>query len=184
MPSALKSPPVKAAVAVNFWSYAIRKAGVELDGRLAIHSVVDEEAGGFGAMDLVKSKRLAKRAIIAEPTWRNIIPAEGGLTWDDATLAAYLTKPKDVIPKGKMSFAGLKKEEDIANVIAFLCSEEAPNGVVLQAQGGQYSVACIVENQGVDLGVDATAEDIGERWEQIADLTGAQPRGMLQLSEV
>ena len=44
--------------------------------------------------------------------------AEGGRTWDDATLAAYLTKPKDVIPKGKLSFAGLKKEEDIANVVA------------------------------------------------------------------
>ncbi|WP_068114690.1 c-type cytochrome [Tropicimonas marinistellae] len=46
--------------------------------------------------------------------------AEGGLTWDDATLSAYLTKPKDVVPKGKMSFAGLKKEDDIVNVIAYL----------------------------------------------------------------
>ncbi|PRY20250.1 cytochrome c [Aliiruegeria haliotis] len=50
--------------------------------------------------------------------------AEGGLTWDNETLAAYLTKPKDVIPKGKMSFAGLKKEEDIANVIAYLSTFE------------------------------------------------------------
>ncbi len=46
--------------------------------------------------------------------------AEGGLTWDEATLTAYLAKPKEIIPKGKMSFAGLKKEEDIANVIAYL----------------------------------------------------------------
>lgn len=46
--------------------------------------------------------------------------AEEGLTWDEETLTAYLTKPKDVIPKGRMSFAGLKKEEDIANVIAYL----------------------------------------------------------------
>ncbi|MEM9108166.1 MAG: M20/M25/M40 family metallo-hydrolase, partial [Pseudomonadota bacterium] len=67
-------------------AHAIRKAGIELEGRLAIHSVVDEEAGGFGAMDLVKTKRLAKRAIIAEPTWRNIIPAEGGLTWVRVTI--------------------------------------------------------------------------------------------------
>ncbi len=55
---------------------------------------------------------------------------------------------------------------------------------MLQAQGGQYSVACIVENQGVDLGVDASAEDVGDSWEKISDLAGAQPRGMLQLSEV
>ncbi len=67
-------------------AHAIREAGVELDGRLAIHSVVDEEAGGFGAMDLVKTKRLAKRAIIAEPTWSNIVPAEGGLTWVRVTI--------------------------------------------------------------------------------------------------
>ena len=29
--------------------------------------------------------------------------------WDVETLSAYLRKPKDVIPKGKMPFAGLKK---------------------------------------------------------------------------
>ncbi len=65
---------------------AIRRAGIKLEGRLAIHSVVDEEAGGFGAMDLVKTKRLAKRAIIAEPTWGGIVPAEGGLTWVRVTI--------------------------------------------------------------------------------------------------
>ena len=68
--------------------------------------------------------------------------------------------------------------------VIFLCSDDAPNGVVLQAQGGQFSVACIVENQGLDLGVDASAEDIGDNWAQISDLTGAEPRGMLQLSEM
>ena len=66
--------------------------------------------------------------------------------------------------------------------VVYLCSEDAPNGVVLQAQGGKFSVACIVENAGVDLGVEASAEDIGENWESIADLTGASPRNMLQLS--
>lgn len=65
---------------------AVRNAGIKLDGRLAIHTVVDEEAGGFGAMDLVKRSRLAKSAIIAEPTWGNIVPAEGGLTWARVTI--------------------------------------------------------------------------------------------------
>ncbi|GAB5505584.1 MAG: ArgE/DapE family deacylase [Rhizobiaceae bacterium] len=65
---------------------AIRRAGVELNGRLAIHSVVDEEAGGFGAMDLVKTRRLAKRAIVAEPTWGAVVPAEGGLSWVRVTI--------------------------------------------------------------------------------------------------
>jgi len=43
-----------------------------------------------------------------------------GLTWDDETLAKYLTKPKALVPKTKMSFAGLKKEADVANVIAYM----------------------------------------------------------------
>ncbi len=46
--------------------------------------------------------------------------AEEGKVWDDATLDAYLKKPKDVIPKGKMAFPGLKKDEDRVNVIAYL----------------------------------------------------------------
>lgn len=65
---------------------AIRKAGITLDGRLSIHSVVDEEAGGFGAMDAVKRGKLAKGAIVAEPTWGDILPAEGGLDWARVTI--------------------------------------------------------------------------------------------------
>lgn len=65
---------------------AIKAAGITLDGRLSIHAVVDEEAGGFGAMDTVAKGHLAKNAIIAEPTWDKVIPAEGGLEWVRVTL--------------------------------------------------------------------------------------------------
>ncbi len=44
----------------------------------------------------------------------------GGLVWDAATLTQYLADPKAMIKGTKMSFAGLKKEEDLANVIAYL----------------------------------------------------------------
>jgi cytochrome c len=44
----------------------------------------------------------------------------GGLVWDTASLDAYLADPKGFLPKNKMSFAGLKKEEDRAAVIAYL----------------------------------------------------------------
>jgi len=43
-----------------------------------------------------------------------------GMLWDEATLDAFLTKPKDVVPGTKMSFAGLRKEDDRENVIAYL----------------------------------------------------------------
>ena len=65
--------------------------------------------------------------------------------------------------------------------VVYLCTEDAPNGVVLQAQGGKFSIACIVENAGVELGAAATADDIGANFERIADLAGAKPRGNLDL---
>jgi cytochrome c len=51
--------------------------------------------------------------------------AEEGLVWDAANLDAYLTKPKAFIPKGKMAFAGLKKEADRENIIAYLAQFKA-----------------------------------------------------------
>lgn len=43
-----------------------------------------------------------------------------GLVWTEENLATYLADPKAFVPKSKMAFAGLKKPEDVANVIAFL----------------------------------------------------------------
>lgn len=45
---------------------------------------------------------------------------EKGIVWDDANLTAYMTNPKGFVPGNKMAFAGLKKPEDIANLIAYL----------------------------------------------------------------
>jgi S-disulfanyl-L-cysteine oxidoreductase SoxD len=46
--------------------------------------------------------------------------AAGGLVWDSANLHAFLEKPKSLIAKTKMSFAGLKSAEDRDAVIAYL----------------------------------------------------------------
>lgn len=45
---------------------------------------------------------------------------EEGVVWDEATLAAYLPKPMAFVPGTKMAFAGLKKPEEIADIIAYL----------------------------------------------------------------
>ena len=47
-----------------------------------------------------------------------------GLVWDEENLTAFLTKPKDFLPKTKMSFAGLRKEQEIMDVIAYMASFE------------------------------------------------------------
>ncbi|MGY4157898.1 acetylornithine deacetylase/succinyl-diaminopimelate desuccinylase family protein [Bradyrhizobium sp. USDA 4461] len=64
----------------------IRAAGIELQGRIAMHSVVDEEAGGFGAIDAVKRGHLARAAIITEASSGQIQVCEGGLEWIRVTI--------------------------------------------------------------------------------------------------
>ena len=66
----------------------------------------------------------------------------------------------------------------------FLVSTDAPNGVILQAQGGTFSLAGIFENDGVNIGVDATVEDIADNYESIVDMSALKPRGMLQLNSM
>ena len=47
-----------------------------------------------------------------------------GIVWTEETLAEYLRAPKKYIKGTKMAFAGLKKDADIENIIAYL---KAPN---------------------------------------------------------
>ena len=72
--------------------------------------------------------------------------------------------------------------ESVTPAALFLVSEEAPNGVIMQAEGGRFSVASIVENTGAQLGVDATPEDIATNYDMISDLEGAKPKGMMQIN--
>jgi cytochrome c len=45
---------------------------------------------------------------------------ESGIVWDEETLNKFLTKPRKFVPKTKMSFAGLRKEGQREDVIAYL----------------------------------------------------------------
>ena len=45
---------------------------------------------------------------------------DSGIVWDEAKLKDYLLSPKTVVPGTKMIFAGLPKETDRDNLIAFL----------------------------------------------------------------
>ena len=51
--------------------------------------------------------------------------SSSGLTFDEATLTQYLKGPRALVPGTNMAFPGLKTDEDIANVIAYLKSFNA-----------------------------------------------------------
>ena len=43
-----------------------------------------------------------------------------GITWDDAVFSEYIKDPKAKIPGTKMAFAGIKNEQEIKDLTAFL----------------------------------------------------------------
>jgi cytochrome c len=69
-----------------------------------------------------------KAASVEGFAYSKIMKTKGteGVVWDEATLSAYLKDPKAFATGTKMAFAGLKKDEDIANLIAYLKSDPKP----------------------------------------------------------
>ena len=72
---------------------------------------------------------IVNRKSAAEPGF-NYSPAlkRAALTWDAATLDAYLMDPAKVIPGNRMPFPGLKTGHDRKDVIAFLAAPVSPAG--------------------------------------------------------
>ncbi|NGM21549.1 cytochrome c family protein [Roseomonas stagni] len=43
-----------------------------------------------------------------------------GQTWTEENLRRYITNPKDVLPRGSMSYPGLRNEQQLNDLIAYL----------------------------------------------------------------
>ena len=70
--------------------------------------------------------------------------------------------------------------EAVSPGVALLVSKDAPNGVILCAAGGRFSVARLLESEGAGL-AGAGAEDLQARWDEIGDMR--QARGFASLPE-
>jgi len=49
-----------------------------------------------------------------------------GITWDETSVSEYIANPKEKVPGNKMICPGVKKDEDRANLIAYLKQATAP----------------------------------------------------------
>jgi cytochrome c len=75
-----------------------------------LHGVVSRKAGaveGFRYSASMKEK------------------ADGGLTWNEENLRAYIANPKAVVPAGSMSYPGLKNEQQMKDLLAYLKQESS-----------------------------------------------------------
>ena len=52
--------------------------------------------------------------------------AASEVIWDDATMDAYIKKPSEFIKGGRMSFAGLKRQEDREALFLYLKAKTTP----------------------------------------------------------
>ena len=81
--------------------HTIEKGGVTKQGP-NLNGVIGRDAGtsgGFTYSEAMKSS---------------------GITWSEAHLAQYLTNPKSYVPGNKMVFPGIKKDQEKADLIAYI----------------------------------------------------------------
>ncbi len=79
---------------------------------------------------------------------------------------------EDIMPKEALEAL---KPELVTPAVLYLCSEEAPDGTIVEAGAGYYSKVHIVEGQGVHLGQSVSVEDIADHWAKISDMSDAKP---------
>jgi len=64
----------------------------------------------------------------------------------------------------------------VSPAVLFMCSEDAPNGAVIHASGGNYSQSQIVVNEPIALGQGTTYEDLVPHINKLMDMSAAKPR--------
>jgi len=73
----------------------------------------------------------------------NYSPANknSGITWDEATFSEYIKDPKAKVPGTKMIYAGLKDEQKIKDLIAYLKQFDASGNKSAGLPGTQHLAA-------------------------------------------
>ncbi|MBW8708423.1 MAG: SDR family NAD(P)-dependent oxidoreductase [Alphaproteobacteria bacterium] len=69
------------------------------------------------------------------------------------------------------------KPEFVSPAVAYLASDDAPTGMILTAAAGAFAAARMMETDGINLGRNASADDIAAHFGQIADWSTAKHYG-------
>ena len=150
VPAAMKQEPPKSAAAKPAGKPAVKQAAASQPSAQPAAKQAAATPAAAGAGDPAKGKKVfnkCKACHFADKPKNKVGPSLLGVvgrpvaafegykyseamkakaadigTWTEDKLKAFLAAPKAVVPGTKMTFAGLKKEQDILNVIAYLKS--------------------------------------------------------------
>ncbi|MHA6326404.1 c-type cytochrome [Roseivivax sp. CAU 1753] len=125
-------------------SFAMAESHASADGEMGFEIVGDAEAGekvyrkckachmvGEGAKNRVGPQQngIVGRAVAADADFKYsdalMEKAAEGVIWTPETLSAFLENPREWAKGNKMSFAGLRKEDERNDVIAYLATFNA-----------------------------------------------------------
>ena len=143
-------------------------------GRIVMTTSPSGLFGNFGQTNY----SAAKLGLVGFMNTLKIEGAKNNIHTNAIAPVAVTRMTENLIPEAAHDNLG---PEHVTPAVVYLCTDDAPNGVVIQAAGRKYSIAAIVENEGVTFENDASVEDIGDQFSRITDLSEAKPRGLLQL---
>ena len=118
----LRSAPIGLTLALllmpRVGNAADAAAGQALFNRCKICHTV--EAGGRNAVGPNLHGVFGRKAGSADNFTFSEAMKSSRIVWDDDTMTKYLRSPREVVPEGKMAFPGIKNDEEMANLLAYL----------------------------------------------------------------
>lgn len=134
-------------------------------GRIVVTTSVAGLFGNFGQTNYGS----AKSGLVGLMNTLKIEGEKSGIKVNAISPGAATQMTENIIPEPLKETMSASR---VAPAVTVLCSEDAPSGVILQANGGIFSVAQMVLTRGAHLKGDIQAEDVQAAWDEITNPEG------------